>query len=545
MSGLNQRARIVGEKYEIERHLATGGMGELYVARHLLTTQRVALKILDRRLARNDASVERFLREVRLGAKIGHPAVVQVYDAGLHVGPEGPVPYLAMELLDGQNLSERIVRGDVTQAMALDYIASLLEPLAVAHAKGIVHRDLKPENAFLERVSDGSERVRLLDLGIAREADEAGKATLAGQALGTVYYMAPEQSLDARTATPVSDVWSLGAMLYQALAGVFPFDGETVAAVLLKACRDPHTPLAEAAPHVDPRLASLVDRCLSKDVLGRPADAGELLSELLPLLSDPTLRATLDAHLVTTWTFHTADPVPREDPFGSAADASAAEVALRVPTPPPPQPATAPEIDFSASLPSTSTAPLSSPVRSSRLPWIAAAIALPLCVGAWFALRAPSSARPTTRAPITAPATREPAPSVAPPEPVADPPVAQIAAPAPPVAPSAVEIDATPRTTGRTRRGRTAADPTPAQSQPATPTQPPIAQAPAAAPQPEPAPVIAAPTPVIAAPAPVIAAPPPRPAVVAPAPVIAAPAPAPRPAQPTQPAVASPDFVTF
>ncbi|MFO0651803.1 MAG: protein kinase [Polyangiales bacterium] len=540
MSGENQRARIVGEKYEIERHLATGGMGELYVARHLLTTQRVALKILDRRLARNDASVERFLREVRLGAKIGHPAVVQVYDAGLHVGPDGPVPYLAMELLDGQNLSERIVRGDVTQAMALDYIASLLEPLAVAHAKGIVHRDLKPENAFLERVSDGSERVRLLDLGIAREADEAGKATLAGQALGTVYYMAPEQSLDARSATPVSDVWSLGAMLYQALAGVFPFDGETVAAVLLKACRDPHTPLSQAAPHVDPRLAALVDRCLSKDVLGRPADAGELLSELAPLLSDPTLRATLDARLVTTWTFHTADPVPREDPFGSTEDANAPAVALRVPTTPP-QPATAPEIDFNAAVPSTSTAPLSTPARASRLPWIAAAIALPLCLGAWFALRTPSAARPPPRAPIAASTVPAPAPTLAPLAPVADPTLAPTAAPTPPTAtPAVVVVDATPRTTGRTRRGRTAADPTPAQAQPAESTQPAVAQAPVAAPLPEPAFNEPRPAPVVAAPvvaAPVAAAPAPAPR---PAPVVAAPA-----QRPTQPAVTSPDFVTF
>ncbi len=543
MSGENQRARVVGDKYEIERHLATGGMGELYVARHVLTTQRVALKILDRRLARNDASVERFLREVRLGAKIGHPAVVQVYDAGLHVGPDGPVPYLAMELLDGQNLAERVVRGDVTQAMALDYVASLLEPLSVAHSKGIVHRDLKPENAFLERLSDGSERVRLLDLGIAREADEAGKATLAGQALGTVYYMAPEQSLDARTATPVSDVWSLGAMMYQVLAGVFPFDGETVAAVLLKACRDPHKPLSEAAPHVDLRLAALVDRCLSKDVLGRPADAGELLAELLPLLADPTLRATLDAHLVTTWTFHPADPAPRGDPFSSTADASAPPVALRIPTTPP-QPSTAPEIDFTATVPSTSSTPPSTSARRARLPLIAAAIALPLCLGAWLALRTPSHDRAAT----TASQPRAPAPSITAPapvvEPVIAPVVAPIAAPAPALTAPVVAgtAPAEPRASSRARRARTAADPTPAQAQPPAQMQPATAQAPIAAPLPEPA---------FNDPRPAVVAPAPRPA---PAPVVAAPVPSPTPAPapvparaptPAQPAATSPDFVTF
>ncbi len=553
MSGVNQRARIVGDKYEIERHLASGGMGELYVARHVLTTQRVALKVLDRRLARSEASIERFLREVRLGAKIGHPAVVQVFDAGLHMSDDGPVPYLAMELLTGQNLAERIVKGDVTQAVALGHIVSLLDPLAAAHSKGVVHRDLKPENVFLERLGDGTERVRLLDLGIAREAEEAGKATLAGQALGTVYYMAPEQSLDARSATPVSDVWSLGAMLYQALSGTFPFDGDTVAAVILKACRDPHVPLLDAAPHVDPRLAALVDRCLSKTPAERPADASALRDELVPLLADPSVRDTLEVYTVTTWTFHPADPAPREDPFASLERAETAPAPLRLPTPlpvlstPPAMPPgdTAPEIVIAQ--PAASSQPPRP--RTSRLFWSLLGLAIPLCVGAWLLLRSP------TRAPRAAPpppAAAQPAVAAAPsPTIAAPPPTVTVTAPEVTVeAPSEPAIAAPspePRRNAGSRRARTAADPTPARVSEA-PTQP------EPAPLPEPT-FVATPQPVAPAPRPAVTQPAAtQPAVAQPAatqPAVAQPAVAPRPTTPTpsQPAAphapTQPDFVTF
>ena len=555
MSGVNQRARIVGEKYEIERHLASGGMGELYVARHVLTTQRVALKVLDRRLARSEASIERFLREVRLGAKIGHPAVVQVYDAGLHMTDDGPVAFLAMELLTGMNLAERIVKGDVTQAAALDHIMTLLEPLAAAHSKGVVHRDLKPENVFLEQLADGAERVRLLDLGIAREAAEAGKATLAGQALGTVYYMAPEQSLDARSATPVSDVWSLGAMLYQVLSGTFPFDGDTAAAVLLKACRDPHVPLIEAAPHVDPRLAALVDRCLSKSSIDRPADAIALRDELAPLLADPSVRHTLDAFTVTAWTFHSADPAPREDPFASTEQADSEPVVLRLPTPlpvlstppavrstPPAMPPGTTAPDLTLSQPPLTAAEPSPPTRTSRLSWTLLGLAIPLLVGAWLLLRSPTRAphaAPTPPAVTQSVAAAQPAIIAPAPTVTVNTPTVTVEAPAEPAI--AVAPSPEPRRNAPSRRPRTAADPTPAQS-----TSAPVE--PAVAPLPEPS---FAPTPQPVAPAP-------RPAVTQPAvtpPVVAQPVvtpPAQRPATaPAQPqhaaphAPTQPDFVTF
>ncbi|MFO0610005.1 MAG: serine/threonine-protein kinase, partial [Polyangiales bacterium] len=305
--------RIIGEKYLVERRLAEGGMGTLFVARHALTEQRVAVKVLDRRLARDEATLGRFLREVRVGARIGHPGVVRVLDAGIDVSAEGErVPFLAMELLDGETFAERLARGTVPQADALDRLAATLEPLAAAHALGVVHRDLKPENLFLERLDGGGERVKLLDFGIACDAADDRRATSAGEALGTVYYMAPEQCLDARAATTASDVWSFGAMLYQCLAGDFAFDGESAAAVMVAVCRDPHRPLAAHRPDLDPRLLDLVERCLRKAPAERPADADALRRELLPLLRDPAVRAPLAARPVVPWTYRASDsPAPR------------------------------------------------------------------------------------------------------------------------------------------------------------------------------------------------------------------------------------------
>jgi serine/threonine protein kinase len=316
---------MIGEKYIVEQRLAEGGMGTLYVARHELTEQRVALKVLKHRLARDEEAIERFLREVRMPARIGHPGVVRVHDAGVDVTPDGdPVPFLAMELLVGETLAESLARGNVPQSEALDRLLETLDPLAAAHALGVVHRDLKPENIFLERGDDGAERVKLIDFGIARDTADERHATAAGQTLGTVYYMAPEQCIDARVATAASDVWSFGAIIYQCLAGEFPFDGESIGAVMVAVCRDAHVPLATRRPDLDPRLGELVDRCLRKSPDARPADAEALYAELAPLLGDPAIRAALEARPVVPDTFLPDEPTPAVE---------AAEAAVPAPSP--------------------------------------------------------------------------------------------------------------------------------------------------------------------------------------------------------------------
>ena len=292
MSASPELNEIVGN-YAIERPLAHGSMGHVYVARHTLTHARVALKVLRSELARDAQAEERFLREVRAAAHIGHDGIVKVYDAGRS---RDGLLYLAMELLRGETLEERMTRQFGDRLPVLDWLLRVLEPLAAAHAQGIVHRDLKPANVFIARAPDGSERVKLLDFGLARDTREKS-GTETGIALGTPYYMSPEQATRPKHVGPASDVWSMGVMLYEVLSGHMPFEGETLHAVVIHSTTSPHVPLHEHQPRLDPALCALVEACLAKEPSQRPADATELLARLGPLLADPALRAELETPL--------------------------------------------------------------------------------------------------------------------------------------------------------------------------------------------------------------------------------------------------------
>lgn len=260
-----QPGTIVAGRYRVEAHLASGGMGAVYRARHTLADRPVALKILrPTSMGLDVADVRRFRREATASAHIGHPGIVEVLDAGVEEG----FLFLVMELLEGESLRAR--RRHATRAELLGWIRVLLDPLAAAHAKGFVHRDLKPENVFLARTTEG-ERLKLLDFGIARSIGGPSD-TRTGTGLGTPGYMAPEQALEARGASPAADVWSVGVMLYETITGRRPFEGETPHATILRAVSEPHAPLADVAPE----LAALVDLCLAKRPVDRPRDAADL-----------------------------------------------------------------------------------------------------------------------------------------------------------------------------------------------------------------------------------------------------------------------------
>ncbi len=266
--------RILGGRYEVGRKIAEGGMGAVFEATHLLSKKIVALKILSPLVGRDDATRGRFLREVAAPAQIGHEGIVEIYDAGFDSG-EG-VLFVAMELLSGVTLRDRLARGGLTERTVLDVFEELLSALAAAHRAGIVHRDLKPENVFLQKRRDGTEIVKILDFGIARDLGGSDTVTQTGMAMGTPHYMSPEQAMSARDVGFTADVWAIAVMLYEALTGAPPFVGDTIATLVVEVCTKPHRPLAQVAPSTPPAIAALVDRCLDKDPLRRPGDAGEM-----------------------------------------------------------------------------------------------------------------------------------------------------------------------------------------------------------------------------------------------------------------------------
>ena len=271
--------RIVGGRYEVVREIARGGMGSVHEAVHLVSKKVVALKILFPQVAKDEASRQRFLREASAPAQIGHEGIVEVYDAG--VDPQDGSLFVAMELLKGRTMRDYLAEGPKPLPEVLSLFAKVLEPLSAAHARGIVHRDLKPENVFLKRRSDGTDQVKILDFGIARDLEQQSQSlTSTGVAMGTPHYMAPEQAMSARGVVATADVWAIGAMLYEALTGRVPFDGETSSAVIVHVCTRPHAPIQQAAPQTPPALAALVDRCLSKQPEQRPHDAAVLAQEL-------------------------------------------------------------------------------------------------------------------------------------------------------------------------------------------------------------------------------------------------------------------------
>ncbi len=241
--------RVVGKKYRIEREIASGGMGTVFEATHLVTQRSIALKVLHPQIARDEHARERFRREVTAPARIGHDGICEVYDAELD--EEDGSLYVAMELLEGETLRERFAKPEVGLAQRLACFEELLDALAAAHDKGIIHRDLKPENVFVSRRRDGTEQLKLLDFGIVREVTDT-HVTQAGVGMGTPDYMSPEQATSAKDVTTRSDVWSIGVMLYEAFAGTAPFQGKTPSAVVVDVITRPHTPLRAVAPQVPP-----------------------------------------------------------------------------------------------------------------------------------------------------------------------------------------------------------------------------------------------------------------------------------------------------
>jgi len=257
--------------YVVEEAIGSGGMGVVYRAHDPRLDRPLAIKLLTEGLSGSGEARERFGRESRAASALDHRNICTVYDVGEH---EGRL-FLAMAYCPGGSLRERLADGPLPVDEARSVGTGVAAGLAAAHAKGIVHRDVKPANVMLGDAGGGG--VRLVDFGVAKLADEAG-LTRTGASLGTPGYMAPEQ-VRCETAGPPADVWSVGALLYEMLAGEPPFPGEPPG-VLYASLHEEPEPLAEVRPDTPPWLAAIVTRCLAKRPEDRFADAGELLAAL-------------------------------------------------------------------------------------------------------------------------------------------------------------------------------------------------------------------------------------------------------------------------
>jgi serine/threonine protein kinase/tetratricopeptide (TPR) repeat protein len=255
--------------YEVLAPIGAGGMGEVYRAKDSRLGRSVAVKVLPEALAHDADRRRRFEKEARAASSLNHPGIVTIHD----VGVEGDVPYVVFELLEGESLASRLAAGTPPPSQALAWGIEIARALAAAHEKGIVHRDLKPENVFVLR--DG--RTKILDFGLARMAEPAApdaataSPTLTGTApgvvFGTVGYMSPEQARGLE-ASPSSDIFALGAVLYEMLSGRRAFRGDTAADILISILRDDPPPL-KSSGEVPAGAARIVSRCLEKDPASR------------------------------------------------------------------------------------------------------------------------------------------------------------------------------------------------------------------------------------------------------------------------------------
>ncbi|HVZ75585.1 MAG TPA: protein kinase [Polyangia bacterium] len=258
--------RTIG-RYTITRVLGRGGMGAVYEARHARLGRRVAIKFLLPELALRADVLRRFENEAVAAGGLEHPNLVAVID----FGHDDDVPFLVMEFLDGEDGSRLVRRlGALPVTRAVNIVLQACRGVAVAHDAGIVHRDLKPENLFLTDPGDGSDHVKVLDFGIAKLRPADGEAlTRTGSTFGTTHYMSPEQARGAGEVDARTDVWSLGVVLYELLAGRKPFEGDQPLNVVHQILNATPPALATLRPGLPRGLVAVVERAMQKDTAGR------------------------------------------------------------------------------------------------------------------------------------------------------------------------------------------------------------------------------------------------------------------------------------
>jgi len=307
---------VIDGKYRVRRWLAQGGMGRVFVADHVFLQKQVAIKVLHEELSAESDAVERFTVEARAASLIEHENVVRVSDFGRSA--DGQL-YLVMELLSGHTLADELNGGALPPARARYIACAILRGLEAAHARGVIHRDLKPENVFITPRDGQDDVVKLLDFGIARMrpggdgADLEKRLTREGAIMGTPMYMAPEQLRSERDIDARADLYAVGVLLYEMLAGRAPYDGKTFGVLAYQI-------LDGRPPPLDSPLAAVVMRAFALDRDKRFQSAAELrraleaepLDDVPAAYRAPRVSQLADLPGATGTAFAPTHPTPRE-----------------------------------------------------------------------------------------------------------------------------------------------------------------------------------------------------------------------------------------
>jgi eukaryotic-like serine/threonine-protein kinase len=291
---------IIADKYQVERVLGEGGMGVVVAARHLELEQRVAVKFLLPEIAKRADAAERFRREARAAVKIRSEHVARVLD----VGTTGDgVPFMVMEYLDGHDLGHELrMRAGLGVEEAVGYLLEACEAVAEAHAAGIVHRDLKPANLFLAQRADGTRLIKVLDFGISKSVTGGSMSDLSltntSALIGSPLYMSPEQMHSAKTVDARTDIWALGAILYQALARRPPYVGDTIPQLCHSLLNETPPPLATFRSDVPAELEAVVRGALEKDREKRFQSVAVFAAALTPFAPGSRVHAERAARVL-------------------------------------------------------------------------------------------------------------------------------------------------------------------------------------------------------------------------------------------------------
>jgi serine/threonine protein kinase len=274
---------LLNGRFRLEEQIGSGGMSTVYRAFDEVLERSVAIKVMHASIAEDGIQLERFRREARTAAKMQHPHVVTVIDAGEDEGH----PFIVLEYVEGETLKDRIRRcGPLPVAEAVAYAIEIGRALQAAHAERLVHRDVKPQNVLI----DPEGRAKVTDFGITRSLDDAEGLTATGRVLGTTDYVSPEQAL-GEVVTEQSDIYSLGIVLFEMLVGRVPFRAESQVGVAMKHVREPMPDVQRLRPEMSAALAAVVERSTAKEKKNRYLTVAEMLVDLEQALAIEVARS--------------------------------------------------------------------------------------------------------------------------------------------------------------------------------------------------------------------------------------------------------------